>query len=229
MLHYAPLDARSKPRPEYIMMDQSEQPRTAQAVLLDIPALGGKVWVVNTHLSHKPWAAEHRRQARQLLDWIQDFASGLPVLLCGDFNCPMHLLGGAYRVITSDSRYGRWCDLFLEQECVPPDTSTIPSSIYRERFASGERHEAGFGLQRASSWRSLASLRMMSMRIDYILALRPSGMLGRHENDERGLRTPRYVGVTRCVVVNSSKEAVLASDHCGVVAELVLGGLDKAS
>ena len=56
-----------------LYMDRDEQPRCALALLLAVPDSasgeqdqgGGRlVWVVNTHLSHKPLSSEHARQAQ---------------------------------------------------------------------------------------------------------------------------------------------------------------------
>jgi endonuclease/exonuclease/phosphatase family metal-dependent hydrolase len=97
-------------------MDMCEQPRCALALLLLVPAesLGKEevrresgigagqrasstlVWLVNTHLSHKVWSGEHRRQARELLDWVDALAQAHPraaVVLAGDLNAPPWLPG----------------------------------------------------------------------------------------------------------------------------------------
>mmetsp|Transcript_80161 Transcript_80161/g.248786 ORF Transcript_80161/g.248786 Transcript_80161/m.248786 type:complete len:337 (-) Transcript_80161:17-1027(-) len=76
------------------------------------------LWVVNTHLSHKPCSDEQRRQARQLLDWIEGICSSHAgpvrpgVLLCGDLNSSSCLPFSSYSTITSG---GRWKDLWRER------------------------------------------------------------------------------------------------------------------
>ena len=118
-----------------------------------MPELGGRLWVVNTHFSHKPWAVEHRRQAVQLLGWLRgpEFC-GLPLLLSGDFNGPPFLWGGAYYAIM---RTGEWADTFLEVG--HGNSATIPASFYRA--------ERGSWLSASLAW-----LKALPMRIDYVLA-----------------------------------------------------------
>ena len=109
-----------------------------------------------------------------------------------------------------DSRAPPWRDLFLDQDAlVPADSSTIPSSIYyRKHFAADdstprEAFASNFAL---SSLLPLWFSWMLSMRIDFILSR--AGLDG------------SYVGASSCCVVNSSKDSTLASDHCGVIADL---------
>jgi len=76
------------------------------------------LWVVTTHLSHKPSSEEQRRQARQLLEWIDGICDSYegPVkpgyVLCGDFNSPPFLPASSFSEITSD---GRWKDFWQER------------------------------------------------------------------------------------------------------------------
>ena len=119
VLHYRPKSLSM----ERIYMDKEEQPRNAQAALLDAPELGGKVWIVNTHFCHLPWRAAHKRQARQLLEWIEGFYTEHPILLCGDFNSPPSFPWTAYRILLGEN----WWDLCSEAGV------TFPSAYYRKR------------------------------------------------------------------------------------------------
>jgi hypothetical protein len=168
----------------------------------------------------KPWAPEHRRQAQQLCDWIHKISNDLPVVLCGDFNGPPSLLGTAYRSVMGDSRFGVWHDLFLEQEMpVPLDASTVPASFYyREKFASSGETRAFASNFSPSSYMPLWLSWMCSARIDFILSLQQRATTSE-------CAAPQvFVGAQKCIVVNSTEDDTVASDHCGVVAELKLDG-----
>ena len=191
VLHYAPLDIPTTSEPYYIKMDSIEQPRIAQAVLLKLPTFG-KIWIVNTHLSHKPWTLEPHRQVRKLLNWMNEISHGLPIILCGDLNVPPIIPYSAYSLIMRDTRFGIWRDSFLVQKKIPYDSVTIPSSVYNNHHAKNK-----------DSYILSYFKYISSMRIDYILLLCPLNMT--------------QFDVEKCTVVNSTKNSVIASDHCPVV------------
>lgn len=105
---------------ELVYMDREEQPRGARAILVDVaPEAPGKqfLWLVCTHLSHKFCSAEQRRQAQQLVRWVDALVedskvslSAKPaVILCGDLNAPPFAPWSGYAVISEDKR---WKDLW---------------------------------------------------------------------------------------------------------------------
>ncbi|CAK9049786.1 unnamed protein product [Durusdinium trenchii] len=102
-------------------MNQQEQPRGALAVLVDLASEDARpMWVVNTHLSHRMASAEQRRQAEELLAWIEELRH-VPIpglsrptfLLAGDLNSSFYMPFSGYSVIVSDSR---WKDLWKAAE-----------------------------------------------------------------------------------------------------------------
>jgi len=184
-LRYSPAPARGA----RVDMHGAEQPRGAMACLLDAPE--GRVWVVNTHSSHKSWAAEHRRQARQCAAWAEQLAEevGSCCVLCGDLNAPPWLPHGWHHLIT---RAPGWRDLWSEGAAPGAPHATCPSMAY----ATG----LSWGAWLLTLWRH---------RIDHVLAFEP------HASRER-------TGV-RCramSVVCEGNDAIHASDHCAVVAEI---------
>ena len=210
-----------------IRMSREEQPRSAQAALIELPlptlpkehpdgaaaatattpttaaaTTPVLVWVVNTHFCHIPGHPYQRRQARQLLEWLDGFTDGRPVLLSGDFNGPPYFPGCAYRTILAGTAQcgGEWKDLFLQQPNAPPHFSTVPTSVYRR----------GRDWLPRDGWGKWLLGRLTHARIDYTLSLWP--------------RDPQAPVITaaRCRVVNDTREALVASDHCGLLSELCL-------
>lgn len=177
VLHYRP-KSRSALR---IKMDKEEQPRTAQAALMDVKEMGGKIWIVNTHFCHLPWRAAHKRQANQLLEWIQNLRSKYPIVLCGDFNAPPSLPGTTYRIILNSRLVGTWRDL-----CASAGV-TFPSSYYQKK-------------QGLKKW---LYGKFYHFKLDHILT------------------TSQRLEAKTCEVVNQTKDSVVASDHCGLLCDVI--------
>lgn len=87
-------------------------------------------WIVSTHLSHKACSEEQRRQARQLIKFIEGLLQ-VPlgpvkpgIVLCGDLNAaPLHCWS-SYSLLSSDPRFrDAWKDdgvlSFLQQSTFP--------------------------------------------------------------------------------------------------------------
>ncbi|WP_331252570.1 endonuclease/exonuclease/phosphatase family protein [Ruegeria lacuscaerulensis] len=70
-----------------------DQPRVGgrNAIAAIIPATQGSLCVVSTHLESNADAAHRHQQFQRLLDEIDAFAPGLPVLIGGDLNTGNHL------------------------------------------------------------------------------------------------------------------------------------------
>ncbi|CAE7449770.1 unnamed protein product [Symbiodinium pilosum] len=133
-----------------LIMDKVEQPRGALAVLLDMQEEDARpMWVVNTHLSHKIASSEQRRQASEVMRWIEELRSEeLPhndrstFLLAADLNSPAFLPWTAYSVIAADVR---WKDLWQEAGGPCCCSATFPAGWCGGFF--GTRIDHVFGLQ----------------------------------------------------------------------------------
>jgi len=196
-----------------IDMDKDEQPRGALAVLLEIPKADQdqdhhhhhendvkRMWVVNTHISHKICSEEQRSHAKELTSWINSFAvSGMDtnldtekiarkhaMILCGDLNSPVSLPRTGLSVIMAD---GKWTDLWNHHGTYD-NSATMPSSVYKSK-------------SRLSSFFKP----MLGMRIDYILSYRSEDLLSVICNEIK--------------VLNEGGHPE-ASDHCAVWADLHL-------
>jgi len=143
---------------DLLHMDRQVQPRGALAVLIDLSSEDARpMWVVNTHFSHRMASEEQRRQALEVLQWIEELRSselerwddnrpGLErptFVLAGDFNSSFYMPCSGYRVIAADER---WRDLWQEAEAPCCCQASFPSCC------------GGFGL-----------------RIDHLFALRVEG------------------------------------------------------
>lgn len=199
--------ARAEPTdPNVFLMEHDEQPRGAQAVLLQVPCHDDSeaaskprfVWVVNTHLSPKFWHHEHKRQTLEILTWVIDLRrvasealegrAALPasIVLAGDLNSPSWLPRGGYRLLR-DKMSAR--DLWLEGSVAGSATScsiTSPSSAHSTR------------IPRFCNWRW-----WLGQRIDHIFGF---------DDDPQ---------CCRASVIADDDRAVTASDHCAILAELV--------
>ncbi|CAL1170655.1 unnamed protein product [Cladocopium goreaui] len=117
-------------------MDRQVQPRGALAVLLDLTSEDARpMWVINTHFSHRMASKEQRRQAREVLQWIEhlrsESADGLDdalerptFLLAGDFNSSFYMPYSSYSVVAADER---WRDLWKEAEAPCCCQASFPS------------------------------------------------------------------------------------------------------
>lgn len=227
--------AYSKPVPAdtTIDMQREEQPRLAMACLIQLPHGQPALWVVNTHLSHRFWNAEQRRQAGQLATWIREellvrSPGGQPVILCGDMNalpsCTAHaeltarggqdLWGRRMRVPTMPSfRYTRWWpnkgwivaghidNIFAFSTAAnahTPSASTAPSESAAAAYSTERVHpDSAVDAEDA---------------VETTVLAHPEG-----ETSDSG------IGVrARLTVLKSSTEALVASDHCSVMADILL-------
>jgi len=111
----------------YPQMHQKEQRRAAIAPLIDTPH--GKSWFVNTHLSHRPCSAEQRRQAVQLMDWLDTLEETAAfTVLCGDLNSASWMPCAGYSAMLKANQNYR--DLWLEGGRGAPHRATCPSLAY---------------------------------------------------------------------------------------------------
>lgn len=206
----------------YIFMDKEQQPRSAVAVLLEVPAANSGepehedppmaprqsslLWVVTTHLSSKFASREQRAQARQLLDWIYGLVEtprpdlrGVSCVLCGDLNAPPFLPRSAYSVIASERK---WRDLWKERG-TNFNACTFPSSAYMDAAS----------VHKIQTSKKFASVLKVGMRIDHIFVL-------------EHLAAPI---VCEEIYVAREVEDCEASDHCAVAADLAFRSATRRS
>ena len=238
VLHYRP---PLKPG-ERINMGSEEQPRLAMACLLDVgeegitsseeresrTTMSRPVWVVNTHLSHKAYHAEQHRQAKQCAEWVatdlqtiareshqQDY--GTPVLLAGDLNSPIELLGGwvSFGGYSTLANHAGFIDLrFLpaDKKANDPNCPTRPPSYHEPT---------------SKQWKLPSSnpkQLLPSARIDHVLAyIPPCGEEGSEtESNKKGDNGRVSVNCESVRVLKDERIWRVASDHCAVVAAVVL-------
>ncbi|CAE7353184.1 HET-E1 [Symbiodinium natans] len=140
---------------ERLFMDQEEQPRGALAVLLDMREEDARpMWVVNTHLSHRMASQEQRRQAAQVLRWIDGLRSEdlrrerSTFLLAADLNSPSFLPWSGYSVIAADSR---WRDLWKEAGGPCCCSATFPAGWCGGLFGTRIDHIFGLHLENGAT------------------------------------------------------------------------------
>ena len=199
------------PASEAIDMEGEEQPRLAMACLLELPDGKPPLWVVNTHLSHKFWHREQRRQAGQLATWIREelLASspeGHPVILCGDMNALPSWT--AHAELTARGARDLWGDR--------PRVPTMPSSRYTRRWPNTGWVVCGHIDNVFAFTKATKRERAPSAEEDGDAAESEAMMSGGDASRDAGVGSVQ----AWLTVVKSSTEALVASDHCSVIADI---------
>lgn len=183
------------PAREHETLTLGAEGRQAQRITVEH---GGTIWTVaNTHLYWNPVRESVRvEQARALLRWLDGPG---PVVLCGDFNARPHARSQqvlSHRFLSAHrTLHGR-----------DPDY-TYPTPLRR---GPGARHAARTAFFRAGGWVRLQHDAPWHQTVDHIFV-------------------DRAVDVRDCRVIfdlpASHDPSLFASDHLGLLAELVYQGL----
>jgi endonuclease/exonuclease/phosphatase family metal-dependent hydrolase len=208
-----------------INMSSEEQPRIAMACLIELPAAaddttGLCVWIVNTHTSHLPGiiSSEQKQQGTACCDFVATLVAEeeAPAILCGDFNSVpwqpygtyKSLFEHAHRSYAAEGQQAQVLDLWDLGGIITGhddrEVVTCPSWYYSAR---------------KQWWPSLSWV--FSGRIDHLLLFLPtSSNLLSEANGKVWIATidPQH----QVPDAFGQSEAIVASDHCAVVASLEL-------
>eukprot|EP00747_Dinoflagellata_sp_TGD_P218284 gnl/TRDRNA2_/TRDRNA2_90562_c1_seq1.p1 gnl/TRDRNA2_/TRDRNA2_90562_c1~~gnl/TRDRNA2_/TRDRNA2_90562_c1_seq1.p1 ORF type:complete len:231 (+),score=4.24 gnl/TRDRNA2_/TRDRNA2_90562_c1_seq1:194-886(+) len=194
-------------------MCTEEQPRLLHACLLEAPQ--SRVWVVNTHFSHKPWSSEQSHQARQCCDFIKKellitsttLSNPKAVVYSGEKTCS---------ILRADSSIGQSVPVLLCGDFNSPPW--LPGAAYQTVSASGgcdlwDAHRAN--VVTCPTWyHSLGRPNLswlLAGRIDHIFCF----------TDETADETKSsMLHCQQMIVVRNPRDVLLASDHCPVVADV---------